>query len=75
MKEKQKMKQSIFQSIEGKQMRSSEMKGKQPNLGTESSLTASDESGNSGGIYVYSIKFTKSSYCRNLVYKIQVQNS
>ena len=31
--------------MEGKQMRSCEMKGKQRNLGTESYLIASDESG------------------------------
>ena len=46
MKEKQKLKYSIIQSIQGKETHSSEMKGKQPKLGTESYLTASDESGN-----------------------------
>ena len=46
MKEKKKMKKPNLQSIEGNQIPSIEMKGKQRILGTESCLTASDESGN-----------------------------
>ena len=40
-------------------MHSSELKGKQLNLGTESCLNANDENGNWGGITAYSIKFRK----------------
>ena len=45
----------------GEQTYASEMKMKRHNLATESCLTAGDESGNSGGIFVYSIKLTNSS--------------
>ena len=55
------MEQSIIQSTGGKQTYTSEMKKKRHNLGTESSLSASDESGDKREITVYSIKFKKSS--------------
>ena len=45
----------------GKQTYASEIKRKRRNLGTESRLTASNESGKWGGITVYSINFTRNS--------------
>ena len=51
-------------------MRSSEMKGKQRILGTESCPTASDESENWGGITVYSINFIKNSFLINPNFEI-----
>ena len=67
MKGKEKKKYSNNQSIEGKEMHSSEMKGKQRNLGTESCLTASDESGNWGRITVFSIKLVTAVAKKNLL--------
>ena len=50
------------------------MKGKQRKLGTESCLSASDESGNWGGITVYSIQFTKA-VVKNIYLIVQTQDS
>ena len=70
MKGKKKMKYSIIQRIERKQMRSGEMKGKQRNLETESCLTASYERGNKGEITVYSTKFVTNNLLTNPDFKI-----
>ena len=56
----------IYSVYREKQMCSSEMKGKQRKLGTESHPTTSDKNGNWGGVTVYSIKFTKSSRSRKI---------
>ena len=49
------------------------MKEKQRKLGTEYYLTASDESGNWGGITVFSIKYRKRSLKKSYFIKFQIQ--
>ena len=51
----------IYSVDRGKQTYASDMKRKRRNLGTESRLNESNESGKWGGITVFSIKFTRSS--------------
>ena len=71
MSDKRKTEKEIinFSVYRGKQTSANEMKRKRRNLGTESCLTASDESPNWGGITVYSIKFTKNGFIKNQVLK------
>ena len=60
------MKYSKIQATGKKQTYASEKKGKQHNLGTESCVSMSDESGDKGNITVYSIKFPKTAPARKL---------
>ena len=57
MTDERKMENEVFSYsvYRGEQIYASEMKKKRHNLGTESCLTAGDESGNRGRITVYSI--------------------